>query len=112
MLLTSDSDRKAVNNCQIDRQSILLYLLQSMLSSTHLERGHPAPAVPRQRFGTNKVSASFPPIMLAWFGSIAMTGVCNDIAKLNPPVLKAVSPQKGRLRATWSHHPVHHRREI
>jgi KUP system potassium uptake protein len=44
-----------------------------------------------QRFGTNKVSASFSPIMLAWFGSIAMIGVYN-IARHYPPVLKAVSP--------------------
>ncbi|RLN24024.1 potassium transporter 6-like [Panicum miliaceum] len=43
-----------------------------------------------QRFGTNKVSASCSPIMLAWFGSIAMIGVYN-IAKHYPPVLKAVS---------------------
>ncbi|CAO1947153.1 unnamed protein product [Urochloa humidicola] len=44
-----------------------------------------------QRFGTSKVSASFSPIMLVWFGSIAMIGVYN-IAKYYPPVLKAVSP--------------------
>ncbi|PUZ53120.1 hypothetical protein GQ55_5G029000 [Panicum hallii var. hallii] len=30
-----------------------------------------------QRFGTNKVSASFSPIMLAWFGSIAMIGAVS-----------------------------------
>lgn len=44
-----------------------------------------------QRFGTNKVSSSFSPIMLVWFGSIAVIGVYN-IAKYYPPVLKAVSP--------------------
>nr|TKW18690.1 hypothetical protein SEVIR_5G447700v2 [Setaria viridis] len=44
-----------------------------------------------QRFGTNKVSTSFSPIMLVWFGSIAVIGVYN-IAKYYPPVLKAVSP--------------------
>ncbi|XP_062230395.1 potassium transporter 6-like [Phragmites australis] len=44
-----------------------------------------------QRFGTSKVSSSFSPIMLVWFGSIAVIGVYN-IAKHYPPVLKAVSP--------------------
>ncbi|GJM91980.1 hypothetical protein PR202_ga08403 [Eleusine coracana subsp. coracana] len=44
-----------------------------------------------QRFGTSKVSFSFSPIMLLWFGSIAVIGVYN-MFKYHPPVLKAVSP--------------------
>ncbi|KAL6839916.1 hypothetical protein ACP4OV_029726 [Aristida adscensionis] len=44
-----------------------------------------------QRFGTSKVSRSFSPIMLVWFGSIAMIGVYNMV-KYYPPVLKAASP--------------------
>ncbi|XP_008808087.3 potassium transporter 26-like [Phoenix dactylifera] len=44
-----------------------------------------------QRFGTSKVSFSFSPIMLLWFGFIASIGVYN-IIKFYPPVLKALSP--------------------
>ncbi|KAL6613867.1 hypothetical protein ACP70R_036137 [Stipagrostis hirtigluma subsp. patula] len=44
-----------------------------------------------QRFGTSKVSSSFSPIMIVWFGSIAMIGVYNMV-KYYPPVLKAASP--------------------
>jgi KUP system potassium uptake protein len=44
-----------------------------------------------QRFGTSKVSCSFSPIMLTWFGSIAVIGLYN-MFKYYPPVLKALSP--------------------
>lgn len=44
-----------------------------------------------QRFGTSRVSFSFSPIMLVWFGSMAVIGVYN-IFKYHPPILKAVSP--------------------
>nr|XP_010906450.1 potassium transporter 26 [Elaeis guineensis] len=44
-----------------------------------------------QRFGTSKVSFSFSPIMLLWFGFTASIGVYN-IIKFYPSVLKALSP--------------------
>ncbi|ERN11474.1 hypothetical protein AMTRI_Chr03g43760 [Amborella trichopoda] len=44
-----------------------------------------------QRFGTSKVSISFSPIMLLWFGSTAAIGVYN-IVTYYPMVFKALSP--------------------
>ncbi|XP_020190465.1 potassium transporter 6-like [Aegilops tauschii subsp. strangulata] len=44
-----------------------------------------------QQMGTGRVSFSFSPIMLVWFGSIAMIGLYNIIVYY-PPVLKAVNP--------------------
>ncbi|KAK8944132.1 Potassium transporter 26 [Platanthera zijinensis] len=44
-----------------------------------------------QRFGTNKVSFSFSPIMVLWFSFTAAIGLYN-IIKFCPSVLKAVSP--------------------
>ncbi|KAJ4753061.1 Potassium transporter [Rhynchospora pubera] len=44
-----------------------------------------------QRFGTNKVSFLFSPIMILWFGFTAIIGVYN-IVRYYPPVLKAISP--------------------
>ncbi|KAF3338689.1 potassium transporter 26-like protein [Carex littledalei] len=44
-----------------------------------------------QRFGTSKVSFSFSPIMILWFGFTALIGLYN-IIKYYPPVLKAISP--------------------
>lgn len=44
-----------------------------------------------QRFGTNKVSFTFSPITIIWFGMIAVIGIYN-IIRFYPPVFKAVSP--------------------
>lgn len=44
-----------------------------------------------QRFGTNKVSFSFSPIMLLWFSFTATIGLYN-IIKFYPSILKALSP--------------------
>ncbi|KAL0910283.1 hypothetical protein M5K25_021248 [Dendrobium thyrsiflorum] len=44
-----------------------------------------------QRFGTNKVSFSFSPIMVLWFSFTAMIGLYN-IIKFYPSILKALSP--------------------
>ncbi|XP_017702526.2 potassium transporter 26-like [Phoenix dactylifera] len=44
-----------------------------------------------QRYGTSKVSFSFSPMMLLWFGFTASIGVYN-IIKFYPSVLKALSP--------------------
>ncbi|KAJ0987093.1 hypothetical protein J5N97_005449 [Dioscorea zingiberensis] len=44
-----------------------------------------------QRLGTSKVGFTFSPIMIIWFGSIALIGLFN-IIKFYPPVLKAISP--------------------
>ncbi|GFP81072.1 potassium transporter 26 [Phtheirospermum japonicum] len=44
-----------------------------------------------QRCGTSKVSFSFSPIMLMWFGTNVSIGIYN-IAKYHPSTLKAVSP--------------------
>ncbi|KAG8381179.1 hypothetical protein BUALT_Bualt06G0095400 [Buddleja alternifolia] len=44
-----------------------------------------------QHYGTSKVSFSFSPIMLVWFGTNVSIGVYN-IIKYHPTILKAVSP--------------------
>ncbi|KAL0910278.1 hypothetical protein M5K25_021243 [Dendrobium thyrsiflorum] len=44
-----------------------------------------------QRFGTNKVSFSFSPIMVLWFSFTATIGLYN-IIKFYPSILKALSP--------------------
>ncbi|XP_042491356.1 potassium transporter 26-like [Macadamia integrifolia] len=44
-----------------------------------------------QKYGTNKVSSSFSPIMLLWFFSTAAIGIYN-IAVYYPSVFKAISP--------------------
>ncbi|MQM19580.1 hypothetical protein Taro_052585 [Colocasia esculenta] len=43
------------------------------------------------RYGTDKVSAAFSPIMLMWFSSIAAIGLYNMV-KYQPGVLKSLSP--------------------
>ncbi|XP_073012736.1 potassium transporter 26-like [Typha latifolia] len=44
-----------------------------------------------ERFGTGKVGFTFSPIMLVWFGAIAVIGLYN-IVKFDPSVLKSLSP--------------------
>ncbi|MFN0049342.1 MAG: KUP/HAK/KT family potassium transporter [Cytophagales bacterium] len=46
-----------------------------------------------QRFGTNVVGKAFGPMMLVWFGMLAVLGV-NQIIH-NPEILKAVNPMYG-----------------
>ncbi|KAL6972046.1 Potassium transporter, partial [Sarracenia purpurea var. burkii] len=44
-----------------------------------------------QRFGTSKVSITFSPIMLMWFGTNFLIGIYN-IAKYEPTIFKGLSP--------------------
>src|SRR6201999_3784917 len=46
-----------------------------------------------QRFGTGIVGKLFGPVMLAWFATLAATGI-NGI-RSNPSILKALSPTYG-----------------
>ena len=44
-----------------------------------------------QRFGTNRISFLFSPVMLSWFVLTPIIGVYN-IAKYYPSIFKAISP--------------------